>query len=56
MLDKAISHNIHERVMDDIDRKFGLTADADYHRISNQAMYDLAHALGAKSVKLAGFH
>jgi hypothetical protein len=56
LLDKALSHAIHEQVMDDIDAKFGATADADYHRITNQAMYDLAHALGMKQVKLASFH
>ena len=56
MLDKAVTHNIHETVMDDINKKYGAKADADYHRITNQAMYDLAHALGAKEVKLAPFH
>jgi hypothetical protein len=56
MLDKAVSHDIHEKVMDDIDAKFSPTADADFHRITNQAMVDVAHALGMKSVKLASFH
>ena len=56
LLDKIVSHRIHESVMEDIDTHFGPTADADYHRISNQAMYDLAHALGAKHVKLCVFH
>jgi hypothetical protein len=42
--------------MDDIDKKFGGAADADYHKISNQLFYDLAHALGAKTVKLNRFH
>jgi hypothetical protein len=56
LLDKAVTHDIHEQVMDDIDKKFGPTADANYHKISNQAFYDLAHALGAKSVKLNKFH
>ncbi len=56
MLDKALSHGIHEQVMDDIDKQFSGEADADYHRITNQAMYDLAQALGAKSVKLNPFH
>lgn len=56
MLDKALSHSIHDQVMDDIDAKFGAQADADYHRITNQAMVDLAHALGKKNVKLASFH
>jgi len=56
LLDKAITHKIHEQVMDDIDKKFGGNADANYHRISNQAFYDLGHALGAKSVKRNKFN
>jgi hypothetical protein len=56
MLDKALSHTIHMQVMDDIDAKFGEPADADFHRITNQAMVDLAHALGKKDVKLPNFH
>ena len=56
MLDKLLTHKIHDQVMDDIDAKFGEPADASYHRISNQAYYDLAHAMGMKNVKLADFH
>ena len=56
LLDKAVTHNIHEGVMEDIDTKYGAKADTDYHRITNQAMVDLAHALGAKSVKVARLH
>ena len=56
MLDKALSHAIHDKVMDDIDAKFGAEADADYHRITNQAFVDAAHALAAANVKLAAFH
>jgi hypothetical protein len=56
LLDKMVSHRIHEKVMDGIDSRFGGRADANYHRISNQAMYDLAHALGYKYVKLCKFH
>jgi hypothetical protein len=56
MLDKAVSHKIHVAVMDDIDKKYGAAADSNYHAVTNQAMYDLAHALGAKNVKLAPFH
>ena len=55
LLDKAVSHGIHMQVMDDIDKKFGEPSDKDYHRISNQAHYDLGKALGAK-VKLAKLH
>jgi len=42
MLDRAVSHPIHEQVMSDIDAKYGLAADADYHAVLNQAMHDLA--------------
>lgn len=58
LLDKAVSHAIHVQVMNDIDKApgFGKKADLDYHTISNQAFYDVAQALGAKSVKLAPLH
>ena len=56
LLDKAVSHKIHMQVMDDIDAKYGAKADTDYHRITNQAMVDVAHALGAKTVKVASLH
>ena len=42
MLDRAVSHPIHDQVMDDIDKKYGLAADADYHAVLTQAMKDLA--------------
>ena len=58
LLDKAVSHNIHNAVMDDIDKdpSYGKHVDLMYHTISNQAFYDLAQALGATSVKLAPLH
>ena len=56
LLDKAVTHGIHVAVMNDIDTKYGPSADTNYHRITNQAMVDLAHALGAKSVKVASLH
>ncbi|MDQ2731940.1 MAG: hypothetical protein M3Y56_09795 [Armatimonadota bacterium] len=56
LLDKLVSHGIHMKVMEDIDAQYSPAADADYHRITNQAMFDLAQALGARSVKLARFH
>jgi hypothetical protein len=55
-LDHLVTHQIHEAVMNDIDKKFGAAADANYHRIANQAHYDLAQALGATTVKLAVYH
>ena len=56
LLDKAVTHKIHMQVMEDIDSKFGEAADRNYHRLTNQAMVDVAHALGAKSVKVASLH
>jgi len=56
LLDKAVSHNIHVAVMADIDQKFGAAADEDYHRISNQAHYDLGKALGVEGIKRAALH
>lgn len=56
LLDKAVTHKIHMQVMEDIDSKFGEPADKNYHRVTNQAMVDVAHALGAKSVKVASLH
>jgi len=55
-LDHLVTNNIHEQVMNHIDQKFGTRADANYHLIANQAHYDLAHALGVTSVKLAAYH
>ena len=56
LLDKAVTHKIHVQVMNDIDAKFSPEVDSDYHKISNQAMYDVAQALGVKTVKLSEFH
>ena len=44
MLDRAVSHPIHFKVMSDIDAKYGLPADAQYHAILTTAMKDLASA------------
>lgn len=56
LLDKAVTHKIHMQVMEDIDSKYGEPADKNYHRVTNQAMVDVAHALGVKSVKVAPLH
>jgi hypothetical protein len=58
LLDKAVSHKIHVQVMNDIDanKDLGKLADLRYHEISNQAFYDVAQALGMKSVKLSDLH
>jgi hypothetical protein len=44
MLDRAVSHPIHLQVMGDIDSKYGLAADAQYHAVLTTAMKDLAAA------------
>src|ERR1700739_2640441 len=49
MLDRAVSHPIHDQVMTDIDAKYGLAADADYHAVLNQAMNDLATVYSFKT-------
>ncbi|HEY9179072.1 MAG TPA: hypothetical protein VIO32_00025, partial [Candidatus Baltobacteraceae bacterium] len=49
MLDRAVSHPIHVQVMKDIDAKYGIAADADYHAILNTAMHDLAAVYDLKS-------
>jgi len=58
LLDKAVSHPIHVQVMNDIDANaaYGKKADLQYHEISNQAFYDVAQALGAKTIKLSPLH
>ena len=49
MLDRAVSHPIHLQVMKDIDAKYGIGPDADYHVVLNQAMHDLASVYGFKT-------
>jgi len=56
LFDKALSHPIHNIVMADIEAKSGRDADQNVHRILNQAMYDVAQALGMKDVGLASLH
>lgn len=56
LLDKALSNDLHNMVMADINANEGYEADKISHKILNQAMYDVAQALGMKDVKLADFH
>ena len=44
MLDNLVSHPIHVQIMNDIDAKFGGTADGNYHAVLTQAMTDLKAA------------
>lgn len=56
LFDKALSHQIHNLVMADIETKQGYFVDMLTHKILNQAMYDVSQALGYKDVKLADHH
>lgn len=56
LFDKALSHGLHNQVMADIEATAGHGADELTHRVLNQAMYDVAQALGQKNVKLAALH
>lgn len=56
LFDKALSHDIHNQVMADIEAQRGPSADLNTHKILNQAMYDAAQALGMKDVKLAALN
>lgn len=56
LFDKALSHKIHNEVIADIDQKYSHAYDENVHKILNQAMYDVANALGHKNVQLASLH
>lgn len=56
LFDVAISHSLHNAVMGKIEAQISHHADKTTHKILNQAMYDVAQALGMHQVKLAPFH
>jgi hypothetical protein len=56
LFDKTLSHSLHVAVMADIDSTDSHAADENTHKILNQAIYDVAQALGHKNVKLAPLH
>ncbi len=57
MLDKLVTHQVHVQTMRNIDASLGAEADATYHKITNQFVYDIAVQLGlGDGVKLAAFH
>ncbi|MGH8228981.1 MAG: hypothetical protein ACREU3_13955 [Steroidobacteraceae bacterium] len=56
LFDHALSHKLHIQVMTDIDTNVSPGADMTTHKILNQAMFDVAHALGRQNVKLATLH
>lgn len=56
VFDQLLSHGIHLAVMTDINTGPGFKMDQNAHRLLNQAMYDVAHALGDERVQLATLH
>lgn len=56
LFDKALSHSIHNQVMADIEAEHGRAYDENIHKLLNQAMFDVAQALGHDEVKLAPLH
>ncbi len=56
LFDQALSHDIHNQVMADIDQSVSPAADQLTHKLLNQAMFDVAQALGMKDVQLAALH
>lgn len=56
MFDHALSHKLHDAVMANINQTKGGFHDMVVHKITNQAMYDVAHALGMNHVRLATLH
>lgn len=56
LFDVAVSHPIHIQLMNDADAQYGGMWDANAHKVTNQAFYDVAQALGMTNVKLAPFH
>jgi hypothetical protein len=46
MLDGLFTHDIHVRVMDDVDAEYGKAADANFHAALGRAILDLAPAGG----------
>jgi len=56
LFDKALSNNLHNLVMADINMHASYEDDKITHKILNQAMYDVAQALKMDGVKLASLH
>lgn len=56
LFDELLSHKVHDQVMKDADAARSVAFDENLHRDTNQALYDVAQALGMKNVKLAVLH
>lgn len=55
MLDHLFSHRVRVAVLKDVDARFTVAMDAEFHKITNQAMFDVAKDLGMR-VQLSSFH
>jgi hypothetical protein len=56
LFDQALSHDVHNQVMADIDQSVSASADQLTHKLLNQSMFDVAQALGMTDVQLAALH
>lgn len=56
LFDMALSNDLHNAVMADVESELGTKTDYDIHRLLNRAMYDVAQALGMPGVALASLN
>ncbi|HKK26593.1 MAG TPA: hypothetical protein VKB18_00775 [Gemmatimonadota bacterium] len=56
LFDVLLSHGIHGQVMEDANAARSAAFDTNLHKVTNQALFDVAQALGMKDVKLAPLH
>lgn len=56
LFDVALSHDLHNAVMGDVEAEKDSRTDLNIHKILNRAMYDVAQTLGVEGVKLAPLH
>lgn len=56
LFDVLLSHGIHDQVMKDANAARSAAFDTNLHKVTNQALFDVAQALGMKDVKLAALH
>jgi hypothetical protein len=56
LLDHIFSHTVAGQVEAHVDQRFGPGEDANFQRITDQAMYDLAQSLDLTQVQLAAYH
>jgi len=56
LFDVLLSHGIHSQVMKDANAARSAAFDTNLHKVTNQALFDVAQALGMEDVKLAALH